>query len=258
MQAHSLQRHRWMQLLCLIVVLCSPFVSIQYGFSSPKQNPGDPSASKRPKNNKQTPLSVEREKSGQALRSRATDNYFFKLSRPESMLLRKISAASEKRDWRSVQTLLCNYTGKGEPIYAAAINAAFRCGKYPDGALIFDGCRQRFNISHMPLFTAALKIFGKCGQTESVHEVWKDALKEGDLDKDLALARISAAADEGDVTTSAEVMDQMVASNVPMQIGHVVSAIRSCGISGQHKAARYFFDLLPDFGIQKNTSPFPV
>jgi hypothetical protein len=91
-----------------------------------------------------------------------------------------------------------------------------------------------------------------------VHEVWKDALKEGDLDKDLALARISAAADEGDVTTSAEVMDQMVASNVPMQIGHVVSAIRSCGISGQHKAARYFFDLLPDFGIQKNTSPFPV
>ena len=77
---HDLRRHRWMQLLCLSVVLCLPFVSIQYGFSSPKQKPGDSSASKRPKNNKQAPLSVEREKSGQALRSRVTDNYFFKLS----------------------------------------------------------------------------------------------------------------------------------------------------------------------------------
>ena len=208
--------------------------------------------------NSQRSLGVERERSGQAPRSRVSDTVFFKLSRPEALLLREIAAKSQKRDWCSVEFLLSNYTGTGEPIYAAGINAAYRCRKYQEGAMIYDRCSSLLNITHMPVFAAALKVFGKCGEPKRVREVWQHALLAGDLNKDVALARISAAADEADLKTAAKVVDLMIAGNVSVHEGHVVAAMRSCQGNGpnQHEAAKYFFDLLPQFQLERNVIAF--
>eukprot|EP00438_Fugacium_kawagutii_P002490 Skav209083 [mRNA] locus=scaffold207:541580:550443:+ [translate_table: standard] len=208
-----------------------------------------------------TPLSIERERSGHVTRKKCTDSgYFYKLSPSESVLLRKLSAACEKRRWPSVESLLSSYNGTGEPIFAAAINGALRCGKYQEGALIYDRCQRRFQISHTPVFSAALKIFGKCGEPGRVQEVWQDALTVGDggLDSSLALARMSAAADEGDLNTSAMVLDLMIENNVSVDVIHLNSAIRCCYGQGrnQHRAAKYFFDLFPEYGIRPDIITF--
>lgn len=246
-----------MQLLCFCATLWLPG-QIGSDFSVPKQKYSSNSSSTGSKRSGQTPLSIAREKSGQAFRSKVADIYFYKLSRQEGMLLRDISGASERRDWGSVQSVLGSYNGTAEPIYAAGIHAALRCGKYQEGALFYDHCKERLKITHMPVFVAALKIFGKCREPERAREVWHDALGAGDLDQNLALARMSAAADEGDVTTSAEVMDRMIESNVSLNVVHVTCAIRSCWGRGkaQHRAAKYFFDLMPELGIQPNVITF--
>lgn len=209
----------------------------------------------------QTPLSIERERAGHVKRKKVTDaGYFYKLSLPESKLLRTLSAACEKRDWASVQSLLSSYNGTAEPIFTAGINGALRCGKYQEGALIYDRCQRRFQITHTPMFAAALKVFGKCGEPGRVRELWQDALEVGDggLDASLALARMSAAADEADLNASAMVLDLMIEKNVSVGVIHLSSAIRCCCGQGQkqHQAAKYFFDLFPEYGICPNIVAF--
>ena len=74
-------------------------------------------------------------------------------------------------------------------------------------------------------------------------------------------ARIDAAADSGDVETAAEVLDLMVDSGLEIDLAHVNSAIRSCwGWQGEGrkaaKAAKYFFNLLPQFHLRPDIVTF--
>eukprot|EP00438_Fugacium_kawagutii_P017124 Skav204440 [mRNA] locus=scaffold1093:250248:251300:+ [translate_table: standard] len=248
------------RLLLWLVVFCFLGPVGLPDFSLPKTQQSNTSTPER-RRGSQTPLSIERERAGQVKRKKVTDaGYFYKLSLPESTLLRKLSAAGEKRDWASVQSLLSSYNGTAQPIFTAGINGALRCGKFQEGALIYDDCQRRFQINHTPMFAAALKVLGKCGRQQRVREVWKDALKMGDggLDTSLALARMSAAAEEGDLNTSAKVLDLMIENNVSVGVIHLSSAIRCCCSQGrkQHQLAKYFFDLFPRFGICPNIVTF--
>ena len=67
-----------------------------------------------------------------------------------------------------------------------------------------------------------------------------------ELDVFLGSARLAAAADLGEVEKAAEILDQMNASNVSINAFHINSAMRACWGWGnkQHRAAKYFFDLL--------------
>jgi hypothetical protein len=140
------------------------------------------------------------------------------------------------------------------------LHAAFRCRKYKEGALLYKQCRQRCNHIHQPVYTQALRIFGKLKDEAILCEVWDEALERCDLDYDgvLASARIAAAADVGDPETAAEVLDLLQRKDIPIRLQHIASAIRACWGRGKnrHKAAKYFFDLCPQVSVTPNLIVF--
>lgn len=223
------------------------------GFSQPNQEPSKIYGRKQP-------LSKEiREREGKAVRRRARDDcVLYEISKAEKMLLRKISSASKERDWPTVQSLIDGYAGAAEPIWAATINAALRCARHREGALIFEKCRQNVNMTHEPLFNAAVKVLAKCEEWARVREVWEEALKACKFGPMMAAARLAAAADEGDVKTAAIVLDQMEANDVAIEVHHVTTAMRACWGYGksQHKAAKYFFDLFARFDLEPDLIAF--
>ena len=141
------------------------------------------------------------------------------------------------------------------------MHAAIRCQEYQEGALIYERCRKHCTVFQEPTFAAALKIYGKLGNSQKVQQVWTDALKLVKLNEVLAAARIDAAVHNGDVRTAAEVLDLMVDSGLEIDLAHVNSAIRSCwGWQGEGrraaKAAKYFFNLLPQFHLRPDIVTF--
>ena len=191
------------------------------------------------------------------MRRRARDDSY-EISKAEKMFLRKIASASEQRDWPAVQSLMHGYTGSAEPIWAATINAALRCSKYREGALILQTCRQNVKIKHEPLFNAAVKVLAKCKEWARVREVWEEALNACKFGTMMAAARLAAAADEGDVETAAAVLDLMETNDVAIEVHHVTTAMRACWGYGkfQHKAAKYFFDLFVRFDLEPDLIAF--
>lgn len=178
---------------------------------------------------RQEPSSVVRERSGQALRTKADGARSpFELHAQDKAVLTKISTASQRRDWQSVQSSFAGYTGSAVPVYTAALHAAFRCRKYKEGALIFDKCQAVCEGLDGPVFSAALRIFGKLGEHDRVRRVWNDTLAVCKLNDVLASARLCAAADEGDVEGAASVLDLMESQGINIQIYHISSAMRAC------------------------------
>ena len=207
---------------------------------------------------RQPPLEVLRERTGHAVRSSARVMNDFALDREEAIMLSKIAQASQQRDWPAAYSAFNMYGGSGAPIYSAAMHAAFRCREYMLGAQIWEKYQANCKIVDLPGFTSAIRIFGKLGETTRVQEIWDDAMKAHELNEVVAGARIAAAADAGDVEAAAETLDKMASSNVSINKLHINSAIRACWGWGhrQHKAAKYFFDLLEHFQIRPNVVLF--
>ena len=202
---------------------------------------------------KQLPSSIARERAGLAIRAKKAPA--FKLSSPDQQLLGKISNASEAYKWQDVQYLMASYNGTAVPIYTAAMHGAFRCREYQAGASLFEKCQQAGSTLDAPVYSLAVKIHGKLGNHEMVRKVWNQTLRDCDFTDILATARISAAADEGDVETAAEILDLMNnTKGVAIQVHHVSSAVKACWGSKKrmNKVGQYFFDLLPKFGLKPN------
>ena len=152
-----------------------------------------------------------REKSGLELREKVTE--FIKLNPDEKRLLSKISTAGERRQWRAVRSALASYTGDAVPIFTAALHAAVRCREYREGAEIFEQGQQRCEFMNEPMYTQALKIFGKLKDFAKVDELWAEVLEVCDLDGFLVSARLGAAADKGDIQGAAAALDLADASS---------------------------------------------
>ena len=103
-------------------------------------------------------------------------NRFNEMSEAEKILFRKIAGAGERRDWPTVQNLTDGYAGTAQPIWVASINAAMRCSRYREGALIFEKCKQNVKIKDEPLFNAAVRVLAKCEKWAQVQEVWQEVL----------------------------------------------------------------------------------
>lgn len=206
----------------------------------------------------QQPLSERRERTGLAIRQKIQVRHGPDLNNGEKKLVSKIASASEKRDWTAAQSYFGKYSGDATQIYGAAIHAAFRCGRYQEGAEIYEQCRSNCEVVGIPVFTIALRIFGKLKDNDRVQQTWDDALKAHELDQLFGSARIAAAADVGDVEGAAAVLDQMNISNVSINVFHINSAMRACWGWGdkEHKAAKYFFDLLEQFQLSPTIVSF--
>ncbi len=151
-----------------------------------------------------------RERSGGALREKVTE--FIKLNPDEQKLLSKISTAGDRRQWSAVRSAIASYAGDAVPIYTAALHAAVRCEQYREGAKIFEQGQQRCEVMNGPMYTQALKIYGKLKDFAKVEELWSEALEVCKLDQFLASARLAAAAEQGDMAGAAAILDHVNAS----------------------------------------------
>lgn len=73
--------------------------------------------------------------------------------------------------------MLVEYDGNSVPIFTAAMHGAFRCRKYKEGALIYETCHASCDGLDAPIFTLALKTYGKLGDKVQVRKVWEEALQ---------------------------------------------------------------------------------
>ncbi len=160
----------------------------------------------------QESLGSFRERSGRGRREKVDAYLDIKLNQDEKRLLSKISTAGERRQWSAVRSAIASYAGDAVPIYTAALHAAVRCREYSEGAEIFEQGQQRCDVMNAPMYTQALKIFGKLKDFAKVDELWTEALDVCELDKVLASARLAAAADQGDIKGAAAILDQVNAS----------------------------------------------
>ena len=206
---------------------------------------------------KQQPLSELRERTGLSIRVSASGTDGAVLSKEEAIILKQISIASEKRDWHAASSSFATYGGSATQIYAAAMHAALRCRKYKEGANIYKQCKTNCPFIGLPAFTVALRIFAKLGETTSVQNIWDDALNTHELNAILGSARIVAAAEFGNVTMAADTLD-ILNNSALVNVYHINSAMRACWGWGnnQHKAAKYFFDLLHNFTLSPTIVSF--
>lgn len=208
---------------------------------------------------KQESLDQMRERSGQALQQSARGSGGGELLQHEKQLLTCIKSAGKSRDWFAAESCFKTYAGHAAPVFAATLHAAFLCGEYQEGALIYGKCKQRCSNIHPPVYAASLRIFAKLQDFEQVRAIWAEAMETCDLSEPLALARIAAAAEEGNVSEAAQVLDLLNNTAwLRVNVQHVSSAIRSCWGWGktEHRAAKYFYKLLPVFEIIPNIIVF--
>ena len=152
---------------------------------------------------KQESLDQMRERSGQALQQSARGSGGGELLQHEKQLLTFIKSAGKSRDWFAAESCFKTYAGNAAPVFAATLHAAFLCGEYGEGALIYGKCKQRCSNIHPPVYAASLRIFAKLQDFEQVRAIWAEAMETCDLSEPLALARIAAAAEEGNVSEAA-------------------------------------------------------
>ena len=209
---------------------------------------------------KQESLSALRERTGQAVKVRVADSvgHSIRISDQDKRLLRKLSLAGKQRNWEEVMSLFASYSGVSIQIYTAVMNAALRCGEYEKGATIYEHCRRTCHQIDEPVFNVALKIFGRLRRPEKVRKVWAEAKETCKLSEMLVSSRIFAAVDEGDAETAAAMLDLLNTSNLEITVVPITMAIRSCWGMGKtrHRAAKYFFDLFPKFGLEPNIVSF--
>ena len=173
-------------------------------------------------------------------------------------VLTQITQAAEGNNWLKVRELYDSYSGEEVQILNAVMYAAARCGQLRQGAEVYKRLCNLNITKTEPSYSAALKIHAKLGHRDIVRQIWKEARQSLDLSQQLAIARIDAAATEGDVETSALILDEMNKSGVDIQIFHITSAIRACwAAKGQRwRAAEFLFQMAAGLGLQPTLPTF--
>ena len=207
---------------------------------------------------KQDSLQSMRMKAGTQMSTRARDGVQTDLGGRGKRLLSSISAAGDRSDWQTVNRLYSSYNGTETQIFNAVLHLACKCGKYEQGARIYEHANQ-LNVSKNALtLTAALAIHAELNETHAVRQIWTESLQTCKLDEPLAQARIAAAAAEGDITSAAEVLDIMIKDRVNINNAHITSAIRACweAKGNYQNAAEHLFNLSIKLGLQPEIPSF--
>ena len=206
---------------------------------------------------RQQSVSVIRERTGLGLRTKVGRGNM-SLSEEGRAVLREVSKAGDRGDWHQVRKLFATYKGREIQIFTAVMHIALKCRKYKDGSQVYEKVCNMNIEQTAPTYVAALKIFAKMQQPDRVKHIWAQAQKNVQTNVVLAAARIDAAAMEGDVEAAATVLDYMNKTGIPIDIGHINSAIRACwGSDGcSHNAAKYLFQLLLDLELQPDIVTF--
>ena len=145
-------------------------------------------------------------------------------------------------------------------VYNAVLHAAVNCVQYKAGAEIYHKLCEQQITKTSATYSAALKIFAKLGQNETVRELWEEAKTNPmcEINEPLAAARIDAAAEEGDFESALVVLNEMNQTKVSINIAHITSAIRACWEAGgiSYKTAERLLNLCPVLGLEPNIVTF--
>ena len=105
------------------------------------------------------------------------------------------------------------------------------------------------------VYAIALKLYGKLHKLDEVRELWAELQGMGHVNKILALARLTAAADNGDIDSAREVLAYMEKKGIKANRFHMFSAINACANSNDENRARdatgLFHEML-DKGLEIN------
>ena len=183
------------------------------------------------------------------------------LSGEEKILVSRLSGAGKRRRWLDVKKLFGSYTGQAVPVYCAAMQAAYRCGRYKEGAKFYRRLREFPNVAAQPVgLHLAVKIFGKLQMRKEVGAIWNEIKENGWVDEIRAAGRIDAAAEMGDIVCAAEVLDYMGEQSLKADINHFNSAINACKNAKppNRSAAMFLYEQLREEGLQPTISTFTV
>ena len=188
--------------------------------------------------------------------------------------------------WKKVKQLISNYTGYSPLVFTPAMQVAFQCRRFLEGAKMFERLRavkapmtlpvswQKLAMGRWPflgeggvvilwylycsplmwpkqcqtwncqmpflfeVYAIALKLYGKLQKLDEVRELWAELQGMGHVNKLLAQARLTAAADNGDIDSAREVLAYMEKKGIKADRFHMSSAINACANSNDENRAR--------------------
>ena len=180
------------------------------------------------------------------------------LTKGESKLLAKVVQAANRSDWQRIRQLRATSKVQKTPFFDVEMNAALACGQYKAGTALYEQLCKLKLPKEVLTFNLATKLYGKAGMWASVRQVWKEARKSYRMDETMAAARLVAAADEGDIRTAADILDEMVRMDLVVDVGHFTSALRACATAENsgHHAAVYLFDTLLNMSLTPDVQVF--
>ena len=190
------------------------------------------------------------------------EQFSHKISEREKVLLTALNSAGKRGQhrWAKVQRLYKNYIGVAVPVFGAALQAAYRCKRYSEGAKMYTDIRSMGDVTVGPvLLLYGLKIFGKLQDSNAVNSIWQEVRANGWVNKFLATARIDSASEMGDIEGAASILDFMAHETVPVYEIHFNSAINACKNSNhsrRHEAALSLLDSMLSKGLQPNVVTF--
>jgi len=140
--------------------------------------------------------------------------------------------------WKKVKQLISNYTGYSPLVFTPAMQVAFQCRRFFEGAKMFERLRAVKAPMTLPVYAIALKLYGKLQKLDEVRELWAELQGMGHVNKILAQALLTAAADNGDIDSAREVLAYMEKKGIKADRFHMSSAINACANSNDENRAR--------------------
>ena len=207
---------------------------------------------------KQDPLHLQREKQGLSLHEPA-GNLNWAVDRPGVSIVSFEPTGEEKKlasllktlgtgrpgQWKKVKKILSNYSGYSPLVLGSGMRAALRSQEYQEGAKLFERLQQANAPTTLPVYTIAMKLYGKLHRQDEVRQLWEELVGLDLVNKINAQARIDACADNGNFKVAAEVLDYLDEKGIEVDELHYSSAINACANSNEEKranAAKYLLE----------------
>lgn len=173
----------------------------------------------------------------------------------ERRLVVELKEAGRDGNWFKAQTLLSKYTGCTVAVVTAALAVAHRCGRYREGARIYEKFRAADPVrsTDAALQAEAIRIFAKLRAFGRVRQVWGEAREAGAVSAMILSARLEAAAAEGDVDAAEAALQEMCERGMAPGVEHFNSAILACENSDKFTpAAMFLFESMLTQGVMPN------
>ncbi|CAE7373753.1 unnamed protein product [Symbiodinium natans] len=212
---------------------------------------------------RQKTVALLREQQGRGLRvpEEEQTKQTHQITQEDARAVALLAQAGKQGRWKRASQVWRSYMGSSVTVFTAAMQAAYRCGQYLQGAEIYDQLRElppeQVDIDSISL-QIGMKVFGKLRNESRVDAIYKEVQEKGWYSMLTAGARLDAAAEMGDVEGAARLLDDMMQRRITTNINHFNSALNACKNAEppSSNAAVYLFNALRDRGMKPTVVTF--